>query len=99
MECRTADLRMKEVIDVRDGTRYGYIGDVEVDTATGRISALVVYGRMRWFGLLGREEDRVFPWSAVRRFGEDLVLVEGSGGRAADCAAESRANNFTRSSR
>lgn len=99
MECRAADLRMKEVIDVRDGTRYGYISDVEVDTATGRISALVVYGRMRWFGLLGREEDRVFPWSAVRRFGEDLVLVEGSGGRAPDCAAEPRAGNFTRSSR
>lgn len=89
MECRAADLRLKEVIDVRDGTRYGYIGDVEVDTATGQVSALVVYGRMRWFGLLGREEDRVFPWSTVRRFGEDLVLVEG-GGRSLSTSASSR---------
>lgn len=77
MECRAAELRYKEIIDIRDGARYGYVGDVELDTATGQISALVVYGRLRWFGLLGREEDMVFPWSAVKRFGEDLILVEG----------------------
>lgn len=76
MECRTAELRYKEVIDVRDGTRYGYVGDVELDTATGQIRALVIYGRPRWFGLLGREEDTVFSWSEVRRFGEDIILVE-----------------------
>ena len=28
------------------------------------------------FVLLGREEDRVFPWEAVRRFGADTILVE-----------------------
>lgn len=77
MECRAAELRFKEIIDIRDGTRYGCVGDVELDTATGQVSALVVRGRLRWFGLLGREEDLVFPWSAVRRFGEDLILVEG----------------------
>ena len=36
----------------------------------------VVPGRLRLFGLLGREEDRVFPWEAVRRFGADTILVE-----------------------
>lgn len=76
MDCRVADLRWKEIIDIGDGTRYGYVGDVELDTASGQIRALVVYGRLRLFGLLGREEDRVFPWSAVRRFGEDIILVE-----------------------
>lgn len=80
MGCRTEDLRYKEVIDIRDGTRYGYVGDVELDTATGQISALVVYGRLRLFGLLGREEDTVFPWTAVKRFGEDIILVD-MGGR------------------
>ena len=77
MECRVADLRYKEIIDISDGTRYGYVGDVELDTGSGQIKALVVYGRLRLFGLLGREEDLVFPWTAVRRFGEDIILVEG----------------------
>lgn len=76
MDCRGAELRYKEIIDIRDGTRYGYVGDVELDTASGQICALVVYGRLRLFGLLGREEDLVFPWSAVKRFGEDIILVE-----------------------
>ena len=76
MECRVAELRYKELIDIRDGARYGCVGDVELDTSTGQVKALVVYGRLRLFGLLGREEDAVIPWSAVKRFGEDIILVE-----------------------
>lgn len=93
MNCRGTELRYKEVIDVRDGTRYGYVGDVELDAATGEIRALVVYGRLRLLGLLGREEDAVFPWSAVKRFGEDVILVEtdrAGTGRTAGAGEEKR---------
>ena len=76
MEARVADLRCKEIINVADGRRFGYVGDVELDLESGRIRALVVPGRLRLFGLLGREEDRIFPWESVRRFGEDIILVE-----------------------
>ena len=55
------------------------LGDVAVDLETGRVKALVVPGRLRLFGLLGREKDHVFPWSSVRRFGEDIILVEETG--------------------
>ena len=79
MDTRIGDLRWKEVINVNDGTRYGYVGDAEVDVGTGQIRALIVPGRLRWFGLLGREPEQVFPWSAVKRFGEDLILVEEAG--------------------
>ena len=76
METRIAELRYKEVISVEDGTRYGYVGDMEVNLESGQVRALVVPGRRRFFGLLGREEDKVIPWSAVKRFGEDIILVE-----------------------
>ena len=76
MECRVWELRYKEIINVSDGSRYGWVGDVEVDLDSGQVRALVVPGRLRLFGLLGREEDRVFPWEAVRRFGADTILVE-----------------------
>ena len=56
--------------------RFGYVGDMEVDLETGQVRALVVPGRRRFFGLLGREEDKVIPWGAVKRFGEDIILVE-----------------------
>lgn len=76
MDSRIGELRCKEVINVTDGSRYGYVGDAEVDLESGRIQALIVPGRLRLFGLLGREEEKIFPWSAVRRFGEDIILVE-----------------------
>ena len=81
MDTRIADLRLKEVISVSDGSRFGYVGDMEVDVDSGRVKALIVPGRLRLFGLLGREEDCVIPWEAVERFGEDIILVKGSGAR------------------
>ena len=71
-----AELRDKEIINISDGCRFGDVGDVELDLETGKVKALVVPGRLRFFGLLGREEDYVFPWECVRRFGEDIILVE-----------------------
>ena len=78
MDCRLGELCSKELIDISDGTRYGFVNDLELDPENGRIRALVVRGRLRLFGLLGREADKVFPWGCVRRFGEDIILVDGA---------------------
>ena len=77
MVCRIAELQYKEVIDISDGTRYGFVDDVELDPELGAVESIVVAGRPRFFGLLGREPDQVFPWSCVKRFGEDIILVDG----------------------
>lgn len=77
MTCRIAELQYKELVDITDGTRYGFIGDLEIDTENGSIKNIIVYGRTRMLGLLGRESDTVFPWSAIKRIGADLILVEG----------------------
>ena len=81
METRIAELKYKEVISVEDGSRFGFVGDMEIDIDSGQVRALVVPGRRRLFGLLGREEDRYIPWHSVRRFGEDIILVENQGDR------------------
>lgn len=83
-ESRVTDLRDKEVISISDGSRFGYVGDVEVELETGKIKSLVVPGKLRFFGLLGREEDKVFPWESIQRFGEDIILVESDGPRHKD---------------
>lgn len=72
-----SELRDKEVISVTDGSRYGYVGDLSVDLETGQVRALIVPGEARFFGLFGRKDDRVIQWDDVRRFGEDIILVEG----------------------
>ena len=38
------DLRRKEVVNIRDGTRLGFVTDVEIDEVDGRIESLVVPG-------------------------------------------------------
>ena len=76
MTCRLDALRDKEVINVKDGGRVGFVGDAEVDVKEARLSALVVYGRLRLFGLLGREPDVVIPWKDIVLIGEDTVLVQ-----------------------
>ena len=73
--CRIADLRCKEVINLCDRCRMGYVGDVEIDVVCGRVIALVVPGRCRFFGLFGREEDFIIPWEAIDKIGDDIILV------------------------
>ena len=76
MTCRMADLRQKEVINLRDGQRLGPVCDVELDPETARLTALVIYGRPRLFGLLGRQPDRVLPWGSIHLIGAETVLVD-----------------------
>lgn len=89
MICSISELQYKEVIDIADGTRYGYIGDVEIDVHNGTIQNVIISGRPRFFGLLGREPDTIFPWSSITRFGEDLILVDGRARRSSAKAAPS----------
>ena len=75
MNCCITELRCKEVINKADGCRLGLVSDVEVDTCTAQLCALVVFGRSRFLGLFGREEDIVIPWREIEIIGEETVLV------------------------
>ena len=76
MDCRISELQYKEVVDITNGTRYGFIGDLELDADTGKILNVIIAGKSRCFGLLGRDSDIIFPWSAIKRIGADIILVE-----------------------
>lgn len=89
MRCRIADLRCKEVINICNGLRMGFICDVVINACTGQILAIVVPGRCRFFGLFGREDDFIIPWECIRRIGDDIVLIEIKG----DCPREKRNRN------
>ena len=73
---RSSDLRTREVVNIIDGKRLGAINDLEVDLSTGRVTAIVVPGEGRLFGIFGREEDYVIPWDRIRKIGSDVILVD-----------------------
>ena len=75
MISRVFDLRRKEVIDSLSGSRVGFIDDVEIDTLTANVRSVVIFGRPRLFGILGKSEDVIIPWSDITLIDEDTVLV------------------------
>ena len=84
MECRGYELRCKEIINMTDGSRVGYVGDVVVDLEEGKVTALVVPGRLRLFGLLGREPlGRIPFWWRGRRSNRGTVGSGPNFGRSA----------------
>lgn len=78
MSCTLSELRNKEVINQQNGVRIGFVDDLEVDTRNAKVCALVIYGRLKLFGLLGRKDDCVIPWDNICLVGEDTILVSGS---------------------
>ena len=76
MICSFSALRNKEVVNVRTGEKIGYADDIELDTDDGRVISIVLYGRSRAMGLMGRDDDVIIRCSDIRLIGEDTVLVD-----------------------
>ncbi|MBQ4332262.1 MAG: YlmC/YmxH family sporulation protein [Clostridia bacterium] len=75
MIARITDMHDKEVINICDGTRLGFVDDMEVDTCTAQITALVICGHSRLLGALGRSPDIVIQWKDIEVIGEETILV------------------------
>ena len=69
------ELCSKEVVQLKDGACLGRVDDLELDADTARIGSLLLLGRPRLFGLLGREDDLVIPWEDIQVIGQDTILV------------------------
>lgn len=73
---RFTKLKQKEVVNVHDGARLGYVCDLMIDMSTGKVCAIVVPGPTRLSFLFRGERDSVIPWTNIRKIGEDVILVE-----------------------
>ena len=71
------DFRHKEVVNIKDGRRLGYVQDVCADLESGIITSIIVPGGTNKFmSLFSSSNDIVIPWNRIRCIGEDLILVE-----------------------
>lgn len=76
MICSFSSLRNKEVVNMRTGLKIGYVDDIEMDTQGANIVSLIVYGKPRAFGIMGRDEDIIIKCSDIELIGEDTILVK-----------------------
>ena len=71
------DFKHKEVINICDGKRLGFVQDVCADLDSGRITSIIVPGGTnKLMSLLSNTNDIVIPWEKIRCISEDLILVE-----------------------
>lgn len=72
--CSVCELKNKEVINLCDGTRLGYVADVEIDLDCGTVISILVPGDARLFNF-GRCELLRILWCDIERIGDDVILV------------------------
>ena len=77
MEDKGLDFKHKEVININNGRRLGYVQDVCADLETGRITSIIVPGGTnRIMNLFSSSNDIVIPWEKIHCISEDIILVE-----------------------
>ena len=77
MNKKGLDFKHKEVINICDGKRLGYVQDVCADLETGKITSIIVPGRTnKLMNLFSNVNDIIIPWERIKCISEDLILVE-----------------------
>ena len=77
MEDKGLDFKHKEVINIVDGKRLGFVQDVCADLKSGKITSIIVPGsNNRLMSLFSNSNDIVIPWENIKCISEDLILVE-----------------------
>lgn len=87
MKCTLSDIRSKEIINIRSGTKLGYVDDIEFDTGDCTVKSFIIYGRYRLFGLLGKDDNVIIKCKDVEIIGTDTILVSVDDGIATKSSA------------
>ena len=70
------DFKHKEVININDAKRLGYVQDVTADLKTGVITSIIVPGSNKMFNIFSSNNEIVIPWDKIKCIGDEIILVE-----------------------
>jgi len=70
------DFKHKEVINITDGRRLGFVQDVCADLETGKITSIIVPGSNKILSMFSASNDIVIQWQNIKCIGDDVILVE-----------------------
>ena len=73
---RVGELQKKEVINISDGKRLGFLYDVEIDLKNGRVGSIIVPGRRKFFAFFRKYEENIISFEQIRKIGDDIILIE-----------------------
>lgn len=75
MKCSMTELSNKEVINITTGEKLGYADDIIFETETSKLVSFVIYGRPRFFGIFGRDDDCIVNCCDIEVIGSDTILI------------------------
>lgn len=70
-----SDFKCKEVININNCKKMGYVTDLEFDHCTGCIKAITVQAKYRFFGCFSGDCGCVIPYCEIKQIGPDIILV------------------------
>ncbi|MBR6505086.1 MAG: YlmC/YmxH family sporulation protein [Clostridia bacterium] len=76
MRGKGLDFKHKEVINIKDGKRLGFVQDVTADLESGIITSIIVPGSNKILSVFSNSNDIVIPWNNIKCIGDDIILVE-----------------------
>ena len=73
---RVRELQKKEVINLSDGNRLGFVYDAQVNLESGRLENLIVPSRSSIFRLFWKYDEIIIDFHQIKKIGDDIILVE-----------------------
>ena len=70
------DFKHKEVINITDARKLGYVQDVTADLKTGVITSIIVPGNNKRFNIFNNMNEVIIPWEKIKCIGDEIILVE-----------------------
>lgn len=72
---KISDLRNKEVINLYNGERVGYIYDFDMDIEKGIITGIVIPAEGKVLSFFSKNHDTYVSWDKIIKIGTDTILV------------------------
>lgn len=73
---KLSEIREKEIININNGERMGYIDDFELNLEEGCVDAIIINGMGRVLGFFGKNSEMIIGWNDIIKIGTDTILVD-----------------------
>lgn len=72
---KLSDIKDKEVINLFNGERLGYIYDFEIDLEKGSLIGIIIPGEGKVMSFFSKTNDLLITWNKIIKIGTDTILV------------------------
>lgn len=72
---KVSDFVYREVINISDGEKIGYVSDIEFNRETGFINSIIIPEKTKRI-FSSKSQGIKIPWDNIKKIGDDIILVD-----------------------